>query len=377
MKQSVINIYPMHGYYKSLLTGFRTRDGHIMEWLASEGANGCENVDVYSRAEPVGYRRWKLRGTTDKPLANTRDLTPDVLWPPNPRDPKNWWVTSARFYKSPQHDGPSIVWNPMTALSPSLRNYWENSTTPLHLDLLDDWSVHHDFVSIRDRVNEAYRIILGLATSVTANSEGTIALANRFGRTDAVLLPNGCDPEKFSTISQASGDTTVGYIGKIGERLDVDMIRDVCESLPNVKFVFAGPVLGTRVGRELSRIPNIDMLGDVRYPEIPELLSRFDIGWVPHGVEKGQVGGDAIKIYEYRAAGLQVVTTPIIGTRERPMDGVHVASAAEHSAIISSLVGKEGRVARDLSPLPRELTWEYKTGVIVQMLKSGAVENDE
>lgn len=366
----------MHGYYKSLTGGLRTRDGHVMEWLSKTASERNIAVDVYSRAEPLGYRRWKMRGSTSEVLQHTRDLTPDVLALPNPRNPKTWWVKSAKYYKVPDRSGPSIVWNPMTALCARLRAHWESNSLPVHLDLLDDWSIHHDFRSIRSEVEEAYTRAFGLATSVTANSEGTIALAKRFGRTDAVLIPNGCDPEKFSSISTASGVTTVGYVGKIGDRLDIDLIRRTCASHPGYRFVFAGPVLGGDVGRELNHLDNVEMLGDIRYEEVPALLQTFDIGWVPHGVSKGQVGGDAIKIYEYRAAGLPVVSTPIIGTRERPLPGVLVAESDDHPSVIGKLVNSDGRADRIVSEIPEELTWRFKTETIVNLMNAGTGPND-
>lgn len=239
---------------------------------------------------------------------------------------------------------------------------------PIHLDLLDDWTVHRGFQCIWSEAEEAYERLFSVAHSVSANSEGTLALAERFGRGDALLLPNGVDPERFSSVPLAQGPITVGYVGKIGRRLDSNLIATTIKAFPSVKFVFAGPVLERGYVDEVAKLPNVHMLGDVHYSSVPDLLSTFDIGWVPHDVENGQVGGDAIKIYEYRASGLPVVTTPIIGTRERPIDGVRVVNAIEQLDCLKELVSGVERVPREPMTIPPSMTWENKAQRILNSL---------
>jgi glycosyltransferase involved in cell wall biosynthesis len=257
-----------------------------------------------------------------------------------------------------------VVWNPMIGLRPDL----ENARGKIHFDLLDDWTVHQAFRRIHDSVDEAYSRLFQAADSVSANSEGTLELARRFGRDDTVLMPNGCDPHRFSSRHLGQKKITVGYIGKIGLRLDGDLIGRAVRALPNVEFVFAGPVLEKSVLAYFEKEPNVRMLGDVHYSDIPALLETFDIGWVPHGVESGQVGGDAIKIYEYRAAGLPVLTTPIIGTIERPMNGVIVAPEDIQVEYLKKMIGNHERIKRLPAIIPDDLTWKSKATHILKEL---------
>jgi hypothetical protein len=143
------------------------------------------------------------------------------------------------------------------------------------------------------------------------------------------------------------------------------LIHRTALELPAVSFVFAGPILERSYGSLLESLPNVRALGDVPYSAIPELLTTFDIGWVPHGVEHGQVGGDAIKIYEYRSAGLPVLTTPIIGTVERPMPEVHVRDAPDHANVLRTLIAGRDRVPRVLSDIDPALTWRSKAAFIL------------
>jgi glycosyltransferase involved in cell wall biosynthesis len=358
----------MHGYFKMLTEGYRTRDAHLLEWFARLIPDD-ERVAVVSRPEPFPRMTARLRSRrTEEPLPRTIDFSREVLAIPNLRDRRRWWIEALPYYRVPDSfQGSTVVWNPTIALSDPLVHALERSHH-VHVDLLDDWSLHTAFESMWPDIERAYGRLFSIARTVSANSEGTLRLARRFGRDDVALLPNGADPERFSTRSHASGPPTVGYIGKIGSRLDADLIVKTARALPDVQFWFAGPLLEKAFGRALRGLPNVRLLGDVPYRRIPDLLTRFDIGWVPHGVETGQVGGDAIKIYEYRSAGLPVLTTPIIGTRERPMPGVIVRDADEHAVSLAALIGDSARVPRLTHPLDPDLTWQRKARTILRMM---------
>lgn len=358
-----MHLYPMHGHHKMLSEGYRTRDAHILEWISR--LRPTSQIRVHSRPDPFPLRQLAMRHTgIEAQLPNVHDAFQTVLTVPPLRHRKRWWVNSVRHYKPLATAEPAIVWNPMVGLREEIKHH----EGPLHVDLLDNWLEHAAFQAFRRETTNSYQRLFAHATSITANSESTYELARSYGRDDAILMPNGCDPEKFDVRSTADGRPTVGYIGKIGHRLDVRLIRTTAETNPEWRFVFAGPVLDRNVGRELQKCSNLDLIGDVHYSRIPQLLQTFDIGWVPHGVSKGQVGGDAIKIYEYRAAGLPVITTPIIGTRERPMPGVLVADAPDHSRAIREQNLLNGRVPRSLYETPPELTWRTKTQTILELM---------
>jgi glycosyltransferase involved in cell wall biosynthesis len=360
-----ISAYPMHGLSKMLTEGFRTRDAHLIEWFARLG----NEVEVHSRPDPaplVWRARWRR---TESSPEGVIDRSRTVLRIPNLMDRTRWWVDSLRYYRAPAPASSIISWTPFAFQATGVRDTLQRTTMRVHFDLLDDWSIHHAFSGLRPEIESAYQHAFERAGSVTANSEGTLALAHRFGRRDAVLLPNGVDPERFPQTSTASGAPTIGYFGKIGRRLDDALIRDVARALPEFRFVFAGPVLERATRTALNGLPNVQFLGDIPYSRAAETLASFDVGWVPHGVERGQVGGDAIKIYEYRAAGLPVVTTPIIGVRERPIPGVLVAEAARHHAVLRSLFPPgSSRAPRDCVELPIEHTWQYKAQFILGQL---------
>lgn len=359
---------PMHGEVKLRKEGYRTRDGHVLEWV--ERLRPELPVTVRSRPEP--YPRVSLARRHGRANPDWNWVSPQPATLPPLRSKRTWWVRSLRF--EPQTEtscDAAIVWNPLAGA-----NLLGNSVRAdrVLVDLLDDWSIHIAFEPIRRQVEEAYGRIFDLADVVTANSEGTVRLASRFGR-EAELIPNGCDPEMFGAPGdRRRGDATVvGYAGKLSERLDPELIVKVAEALPDVRFEIAGPfaTATTAAKREIQRLldgpGNIDLLGDVRYEELPAVVSSWDIGWVPHRVGAFEVGGDAIKIYEYRAAGLPVLTAAIIGA-ERAPSGVTLFDGAEGAvAEIRRLTEASPRPDRIPAQLPPEMTWAAKTDRLLEL----------
>jgi glycosyltransferase involved in cell wall biosynthesis len=359
--------FPMHGQQKLLSEGYRTRDGHFIEWLGRL-TEGQGKVGVFSRPEPHILRPFLNAAQTDETrmAPNTAAFNSYSFAVPKLRNRRAWWTQSLNAYRplpANTESVPAIVWNPLLATS-SVAPQVFNGQRTIIFDLLDDWTVHFAFQSIRAEVEEGYRLMFQLADYVTANSEGTLQLAHRFGRTDAVLLANGCDPERFFTNSEATGPTTIGYVGKIGLRVDLELIQEVAAQLPEAHFIFAGPILDKEYQPALAALSNVELLGDVHYDDMPKLLKRFDMGWVPHRVGKGEVGGDVIKTYEYRAAHLPVLTTPVIGAGSRSLNSVNVVDREYQAMWLREQVGASkvngGRLSREPGEIPRESTWKHK-----------------
>jgi glycosyltransferase involved in cell wall biosynthesis len=363
--------YPMHGHAKMLSEGYRTRDGHLIEWLGRRAPAGTP-VRVVSRPEPLAKRVLdRVRSPARSENApNTTYADKTLLRLPNLTNRYRWWPDSAMHYPSISDDlaeVAAIVWNPFIG-SANIRRDLFNTRRTVVADLLDDWTIHYSFQGIKSQVDEAYRGLFAGASFVTANSEGTLDLARRYGRSDAVLVANGCDPERFSTKSRASGPITVGYVGKLGKRINDALIVSACAALPDVNFVIAGPVLDGDLDKQLAGFPNCTLLGDVHYDKVPALLETFDIGWVPHNTGAGEVGGDVIKTYEYRAAGLPVLTTPIAGVTARGLAEVHVVEADEQVEWMKRFFGNLSRIERVVSGIPEDATWEFKSNQVKELL---------
>jgi glycosyltransferase involved in cell wall biosynthesis len=353
----------MHGEVKMRGEGLRTRDAHLLESISQ--ARPDLDVIVHSRPEP--WPRVSLARQKGEPLPSSWCMqSPQPVVLPLYRDRRRWWVTSERHAPQwPQTDA-LLVWNPLAgaariaSLGPSTRTI---------VDLLDDWSGHQAFRSIRREVDEAYRALFAHCDEVTANSEATLSLAHGFGRSDARLIRNGCDPTRFTPAIEPHERFTVGYGGKIGHRLDIRLVRQAASRFPHWDFEFVGPVLNSNTKARLRDLRNVRFTGDVPYRGYPSVMRRWDLAWVPHRTGAGEVGGDVMKIYEYRAAGLPVAIPKIIGWK-RALPGVVVSDSPLVPDVLERLAGAGVSmcVQRDRYRTPPGDTWNFKAQQMLQLL---------
>ena len=103
----------------------------------------------------------------------------------------------------------------------------------------------------------------------------------------------------------------VGYVGNIAGWMDYQLIAEVAAMVPDITFVFVGPIESQERIRRLQKLANIHWTGLKPYSEIPGYIKEFDVCIIPF------VGGDIarttnpVKVFEYFALGKPVVSTPL------------------------------------------------------------------
>ncbi|MFY0598782.1 MAG: glycosyltransferase [Cyclobacteriaceae bacterium] len=127
------------------------------------------------------------------------------------------------------------------------------------------------------------------------------------------LIKNGVDFSLFNQAYNTSRLTkvikVVGYLGSIDFRLDYDLLTRIIASFPDYEFHFVGRI-SNEVGRSrLEKFDNVKFVGALQPNEIPGALSKFDIGLIPFVENEFTRNVYPLKINEYLAAGIPVVTT--------------------------------------------------------------------
>lgn len=102
----------------------------------------------------------------------------------------------------------------------------------------------------------------------------------------------------------------VGYVGSIDERLDYDLLVHLIEKMPDTQFVFVGRVTTDfEEEKVLTKYPNVTLTGAKLPEELPGYLKTFSAGIIPFVKSDFTKGIYPMKINEYLAAGLPVVST--------------------------------------------------------------------
>jgi teichuronic acid biosynthesis glycosyltransferase TuaH len=130
------------------------------------------------------------------------------------------------------------------------------------------------------------------------------------------------------------------YVGTVHtDRIDVDLCVATAEGLSGRgRLVMVGPAaLESRHRGRLERA-SVVFTGPKPRDEVPAYLQHADVLVVPHVVTPFTESLDPIKVYEYRAVGRRVVSTPVAGFREAPTPQTTIAEGADFVSAVAAAV---------------------------------------
>lgn len=174
------------------------------------------------------------------------------------------------------------------------------------------------------------------------------------------LLENGADVEHFSpaSLSRSPSDPAVamlprprlGFVGQVDDRLDQPLLAAVARSRPEWQIVLAGRIKTEVDFSLLQSLPNIHFLGYRPYEELPSVLREFDVCLVPYQLTELTQACNPLKVFEYLATGLPVVSTPLAGLQACRQAVALVGDATEFERAVDAAIqdpdaGREERLA--------------------------------
>ncbi len=101
----------------------------------------------------------------------------------------------------------------------------------------------------------------------------------------------------------------IGFFGLIADWVDVELMAQVAERFSGGSLVVLGKA--TTDVSALERLPNVHLLGRRPYSELPAYCKGFDVALMPFRINELTLNANPLKVREYLAAGLPVVSTAI------------------------------------------------------------------
>lgn len=163
----------------------------------------------------------------------------------------------------------------------------------------------------------------------------------------------------------------IGFYGEINDWLDLRMIHKAAQMKPEWSFVLLGRV-AVEVGdiSRLTELKNVYLPGQKKFGELPAYCAAFDVGLIPMKLNELTACVNPLKLREYLAAGLPVVSARLPEVMAYS-DAVEFAGTAEELATSVKII-----LARDRAKLKYELSrrvvnesWDTKVERISDLIQ--------
>ena len=248
-------------------------------------------------------------------------------------------------------------------------------------DITDDWELMIQPDELRDRIRAKDAELGRVASAVIVCSEQLRRDKERKFARPVHLIPNGVDAEHYREVLDGTGPLpeeargwskpVLGYTGTVhGQRVDVELVAALARAFTAGSVVLVGPNHLTPAEQaQLTACGNVHLPGPVPYAEIPRWMRAFDVCIVPHRVTNFTESLNPIKLWEYLAAGKPIVSTPVAGFRDYPIQ-VRLAAGLDAFADAVRDGLEEGvSLASSRREEARKHSWESRVDRIEAILR--------
>jgi glycosyltransferase involved in cell wall biosynthesis len=251
------------------------------------------------------------------PRKNLYVLTPPVLPLPGSalakRINRRLLIARIRSALRQVQSGPVQIWSFTPDISYLLGHFGEEKVVYYCVDDHASFSGYDAEQVRRDEADLCRRADLVVTTSQALQDAKSPLNPN------TILVPHGVDYEHFSKALRDDlpmpddikdiPHPRLGFFGLIRDWVDLDLLAEVCRLRPDWHVILIGD--STVDLSPYRTLPNMHFLGHRPYADLPAYCRALDVGLIPFKINDLTRAVNPIKLREYLAAGLPVVSTPL------------------------------------------------------------------
>ena len=191
---------------------------------------------------------------------------------------------------------------------------------PLALRLRErlGWKIAYDCMDEWTNFPGFGESVLSIEEKLVRGADATIVSADRLEEKwkgvapRLVLARNAMDAEHYrarllpNTLLGDARHPIIGYYGALASWVDVPLLEKIADRHPQATIVLAGGQFDVDLASVAAR-PNVRLLGQRPYDEMPQLLWNFDACVIPFLVNDITEATNPVKFYEYLYGGKPVV----------------------------------------------------------------------
>ena len=173
----------------------------------------------------------------------------------------------------------------------------------------------------------------------------------------------------------------LGYVGSLSNfKVDFRLLDGISAERPQWQIVLIG---NEREGQTdpnlaaLARRPNVHLLGWRPYDTLPQYMAGFDVALLPQLINGYTQSMFPMKFFEYAAAGLPIVSTPLEALRD--FAPLHKAATTSEGFIlaISAILADPQRFSVSLDdPVLQENSWDRRLDRMLAVIGGSSDDPD-
>lgn len=198
-----------------------------------------------------------------------------------------------------------------------------------------------------------------------------------------VLIPNGCDFNSYTRMHQFPtpqdvrlDEPIVGFVGGLGARVDFDVLDAVAEA--GYSLLLVGPKQSSVDEKRLALLlarDNVQWVGAKSFTDLIGYCKVMSVGLVPYTRSAFNEASFPLKILEYLAAGLPVVSTDIYPARWLDTDVLRIGrDPCEFTAHVAAAIAESDvpDLVQRRRSFARRHSWSERADAFLECLRSAA-----
>ena len=190
---------------------------------------------------------------------------------------------------------------------------------------------------------------------------------------DTALFRQALDPGPEHPALRGIPQPRIAFIGALDRyKVDFELLAGVAQRCPELQFVCVGPTgAGDRTPRSsLPQQANLHYVGTLPQIELPDVLRHCAACIIPYHLNEYTTAVSPLKLYEYLAAGMPIVATPITSLRDKDALGLYLAEPepAAFAERVRAVLGADKQTRQRISDAAQKYSWSRRMEELIQLL---------
>lgn len=194
-------------------------------------------------------------------------------------------------------------------------------------------------------------------------------------------FPNVVDAEHFGRARlpgdlpgdlQSIPSPRLVYVGALSDfKVDFPLLEQVARAHPQWQVVLIGEEREGQADPQLAslaQLPNVHRLGHRPYQRLPDYLRGMDVGLLPTRINDYTRSMFPMKYFEYLAAGVPVVSTPLEFTRDHAHGLAIGADAIGFAEAVAAQLRRGRLTDNEVASFVGENTWLHRLNKMLSLL---------